>query len=636
MLVGHRPKAFRTPATRYPKHVVRTTWVFNKKWVKLEENVDIRCLDNRVDKLPDPALLSVTSFKRPDDDPEPEPDSDAACEPRLNGQEGSAQLKLQAESAEHKFTHRPKNPYCKVCQKAKMLAPHARKRGGTSTIKSEKFGDHITLDHVITRDLRDFGIEGEKVALIIKDVYTNFRFVYPASHKDSDQVYENLLHFFAVEDEVGTVYSDNAPELEGAIARYGVRHNTSRPYVDESKAVVEREIRTILEGTRSNLLQAGLPDKLWPHAAQHHCMALNLSRRFDSGMIPWTERFGEDFVGKQIPFGARVLFWNNPKQNVTDSSKFAPKGEDGVFIGYHIQPGFVWKQEYLVAPLKGSREAIEHDDLKIVRAKRMELPIGDLEFPLASPEDFVAGLPRLDDQNCFAKEDVPKATASESVVDPLDPEGIFDSGIDLYEELAKMKAKASEPIPIEDTEKPSGAKGPEPKGDTKIYSPAKAEAAKPKDLKKPVAGGHDPTMMPDGTPVPAGYNFDGIRLVRNKRGSQRPPDTSSEDWHMMSVGQREADRERYQAKLAREAKAREAEARAAAPAMPVAENPQPESHRLKVASLFWNKWGEVTADQFALVARVVNQAEIDRTPEAKAAMNKEWQKLVDKGCWLHH
>ena len=31
---------------------------------------------------------------------------------------------------------------------------------------------------------------------------------------------------------------------------------------------------------------------------------------------------------------------------------------------------------------------------------------------------------------------------------------------------------------------------------------------------------------------------------------------------------------------------------------------------------------------------MVSQAEIDRTPEAKAAMDKEWQQLVDKSCWL--
>ena len=80
--------------------------------------------------------------------------------------------------------------------------------------------------------------------------FTNFRYVYPASTKDGKQVYESLLHFFQVDDEVGIVYSDNAPELEDATQKFKVRHNTSRPYVDETKSVVEREIRTTLAGCK--------------------------------------------------------------------------------------------------------------------------------------------------------------------------------------------------------------------------------------------------------------------------------------------------------------------------------------------------------------------------------------------------
>ena len=75
MIVGHFPKTFRTPATRYPRHVIRTTWVLSKKWVEIEKEVDIRTLDNRVAKLPSESpVLSVTIFKRPPDDPEPEPE----------------------------------------------------------------------------------------------------------------------------------------------------------------------------------------------------------------------------------------------------------------------------------------------------------------------------------------------------------------------------------------------------------------------------------------------------------------------------------------------------------------------------------------------------------------------------------
>ena len=100
----------------------------------------------------------------------------------------------------------------------------------------------------------------------------------------------------------------------------------------------------------------------------------------------------------------------------------------------------------------------------------------------------------------------------------------------------------------------------------------------------------------------------------------------------MSRGQREADIERYQARLKRESAARAEEERDAAPAMPTKQCTD-EPHRVRMATLYWKKLGELSELQY--VARVVNQVEIGRTPAAKQAMDKEWQKLVDKSCWLH-
>ena len=175
-----------------------------------------------------------------------------------------------------------------------MLAPQARKKGGSTTIHSKKFGDHITIDHIITKDLRDHGFEGEKVAFVVKDVYSKFCYVYPSETKSSEQCTSDLQHFLKVEDKVGIVYSDNAPELEAAVKQLGV---------------------------------------------------------------------GDSFDGLVVPFGAKVIYWNNPKQNATGSSKFAPTGEEGIFLGYHVQPGFIFKKEYLVTPVKGAREAIQDSNL---------------------------------------------------------------------------------------------------------------------------------------------------------------------------------------------------------------------------------------------------------------------------------
>ena len=76
-----------------------------------------------------------------------------------------------------------------------------------------------------------------------------------------------------------------------------------------------------------------------------------------------------------------------------------PTGEEGIFLGFHIQPGFIWRKEYLLAPLKGSRDALANG-VKVIRAKRVEVPHGDYTFPLADEEPSKP--PRLDDQDCFA------------------------------------------------------------------------------------------------------------------------------------------------------------------------------------------------------------------------------------------
>ena len=151
---------------------------------------------------------------------------------------------------------------------------------------------------------------------MVKDVFNKFRYVYPSPTQEADQCHEDLQHFLQVGDKVGVVYSDNAPELKDAVRRMKFRHNTSRAYVDENKAVIEREIRTVLE--------AGLSDLLSPYAAQHHAMALNATKRLDVARIPWEDRFGTFSDGLMVPFGAKVLFWNNPKQY--RSIKVCPNG----------------------------------------------------------------------------------------------------------------------------------------------------------------------------------------------------------------------------------------------------------------------------------------------------------------------
>ena len=115
--------------------------------------------------------------------------------------------------------------------------------------------------------------------------------------------------------------------------------------------------------------------------------------------------------------------------------------------------------------------------------------------------------------------------------------------------------------------------------------------------------------MPDGSPVPKGYNYDGTRLVRNKRGSARPLDTPSSAWVMMSPKDRAADAERYRKKLEAQKEAEYQELKKATPAMPVTHG-RVECHRERFAHLCVDKLGDIADSMYALVAKILQQPEI--------------------------
>ena len=305
---------------------------------------------------------------------------------RVYGNKTEEELRKDAIPPEHLFTHRPKNPYCETCKRAKMMKPYATRKGGSRHVKSNKFGDHIVADHVIMKKSVDTGVQDENVMLVIKDVCTQYRYAYPSDSKSTDEIIKGFNHFLKSADKVGVVSTDNSSEFCAAIKEYGVVHQTSVEYLDSTKSVVEREARTISEGARSNLVQANIDMSM---------MAVNLSEQLSSNRSPWDLRDKKDFLGKIIPFGCLVYFWEDRKRPDSVSGKMSPSSSQGVFLGYHIQAGHVWGDEYLVAHIDGLDYRLADGSVKVIRTKRLELPDGDFVFPLRKdmkrPTDFGHG-----------------------------------------------------------------------------------------------------------------------------------------------------------------------------------------------------------------------------------------------------
>lgn len=121
---------------------------------------------------------------------------------------------------------------------------------------------------------------------------------------------------------------------------------------------------------------------MWPYAVRHHAMALNTTAQLSGDPESWSIRNGGVFLGEQAPFGCLVWFWGNPKKLDPSRAKLAPTSLEGVFLGYNIQVGHVWRGEYLVAKLEGLDENIKEGNVTVLRVKRIAFPEGDFVFPL--------------------------------------------------------------------------------------------------------------------------------------------------------------------------------------------------------------------------------------------------------------
>ena len=87
-------------------------------------------------------------------------------------------------------------------------------------------------------------------------------------------------------------------------------------------------------------------------------------------------------------FGCLVYFWEDRKRPDSVAGKMSPSSAQGVFLGYRIQAGHVWRDEYLVAHLDSLDYRLADGSVKVIRTKRLELPDGDFVFPLRKDQQI--------------------------------------------------------------------------------------------------------------------------------------------------------------------------------------------------------------------------------------------------------
>ena len=192
-------------------------------------------------------------------------------------------LKREANSLNHKLTHRYKNPYCDSCIPAKMK--HFKARRGAYKRELKKFGDLITFDAVDTSKVHDDALILEKEVLVVRDCYTGMIGAYPSDRMAKDDVVRAIKQFIGAK-KVRQAYSDHAPQFIEAMNEMKIPIDHSLPRRPQTNSIAERTNQFILTATATCLLEAGLPPCFWRTAIHCVCHLLNVEPN-DEELSAW-------------------------------------------------------------------------------------------------------------------------------------------------------------------------------------------------------------------------------------------------------------------------------------------------------------------------------------------------------------
>ena len=78
----------------------------------------------------------------------------------------------------------------------------------------------------------------------------------------------------------------------------------------------------------------------------------NVTDLFSDGKTPYERRLGQPFKGSIIPFGSVVEYHPIPAKDLSRIHQFGKKVLPGLFLGYALYAGAIWKGDVLVADLE--------------------------------------------------------------------------------------------------------------------------------------------------------------------------------------------------------------------------------------------------------------------------------------------
>ena len=266
-------------------------------------------------------------------------------------------------------THFPKDRICEICQRTKITRAPCTRRNGGAVLRAEKFGDLITADHKVLSE----GCESRnnhRYAVVVQDLATQWIQSYPSKTKISQETQRSLQKFLEPDRKPEVIYTDNYLEFGKACEDLSWNHCTSTPH-------------------------RGQNENWWADSMECYTYLRNVTDLLSDGKTPYERRFGQPFKGPIFPFGSLVEYYPISAKYQPRIHQFGKKVLPGLFLGYALYAGRIWKGDILVADIEGLETMVASEIYsKRINAKEVIFPEenGKFIFPVADGRiKFVGG-----------------------------------------------------------------------------------------------------------------------------------------------------------------------------------------------------------------------------------------------------
>ena len=232
--------------------------------------------------------------------------------------------------------------------------------------RAENFGDLITADHKVLSESCE-SRNNHRYAIVVQDLATQWIQSNPCKTKTHRKHREACKSSWSP---IGIlksfIYTDNSLEFGKACEDLSWSHCTSTPHRSEANGIAERAVRRVKEGTSAVLLKSGLNESRWADSMECYTHLRNGTDLLSDGKTSYERRFGQPFKGPIILFGSLVEYYPLSAKDQSRIRQFGKKVLPGLFLGYALYAGGIWKGDVLVADL----EELETMDASEIYSKK--------------------------------------------------------------------------------------------------------------------------------------------------------------------------------------------------------------------------------------------------------------------------